>query len=198
MFFGLLTIARVRSLCRSPRPPRRYAIVACLFAASLLCKSMFVTLPAVLLLLDHWPLRRARPWRTLVIEKLPLLGIAGRRVRRRLPRPAAPAARSAELDRYPLPLRLGNAAVAYLGYLRSVRPDDLAVFYPHPRAFQLATLILAVIVLVDDHRPAPSPRRRTAPWMLIGWLWFLGTLVPMIGLSSSAGRRWRIALPTCR
>jgi tetratricopeptide (TPR) repeat protein len=184
-FFGLLAIAAyVRYVARPSAA--RYVGVACLFAASLLCKAMFVTLPAVLLLLDHWPLRRARPWQALVIEKLPLAGVAlAASVATFIVQHAGGAVGS--IERYSLWQRATNAVVAYLRYLvKTVLPTDLAVFYPHPRTLQVAMLMSALVVLAAITSLAVA-RRRTAPWMLIGWLWFLGTLVPMIGFVQVGG-----------
>ena len=183
--FGLLAIgAYVRYAARPS--PARYAIVACLFATSLLAKAMFVTLPAALLLLDHWPLRRTRPWRTLVLEKLPLLGIAVAASALTFAVQRAGGAVGG-IDRYPIWQRVGNAAIAYFSYLaKTLVPTNLAVFYPHPRTLQVAMLIVALAALLTITALA-IVRRRTAPWMLIGWLWFLGTLVPMIGLVQVGG-----------
>jgi Flp pilus assembly protein TadD len=184
--FGLLAIAAyVRYVARPSAA--RYAIVAALFAASLLCKAMFVTLPAVLLLLDHWPLRRMPRWGALVMEKLPLVGLAvASSVATFFAQRDSGAVGG--VDRYPLWTRISNAFVAYLSYLwKTVLPTNLAVFYPHPRALQVGMLIAAVIVMVSITAFAIA-RRRNSPWMLIGWLWFLGTLVPMIGLVQVGGQ----------
>jgi tetratricopeptide (TPR) repeat protein len=183
--FGLLAIgAYVRYAARPSAA--RYAIVACLFATSLLAKAMFVTLPAALLLLDHWPLRRNRPWPTLILEKLPLLAIAlAASAATFLVQRAGGAVGSVE--RYPIWQRLANAAIAYFSYLaKLVLPTNLAVFYPHPRTLQVAMLIAALATLLTITALAIA-RRRAAPWLLIGWLWFLGTLVPMIGLVQVGG-----------
>jgi protein O-mannosyl-transferase len=184
--FGLLAIgAYVRYVARPTAA--RYAMVACLFAASLLCKATFVTLPAVLLLLDHWPLRRMRTWGELFMEKLPLMAVAiGAGAVTFLVQRGSGAVGG--VNRYPLWMRVSNAFVAYLSYLgKTVLPTNLSVFYPHPRAIQLGLLIAALIVIVVISGIA-FVRRRNAPWMLIGWLWFLGTLVPMIGLVQVGGQ----------
>ena len=184
--FGLLAIAAyVRYVARPSAA--RYAIVACLFAGSLLCKATFVTLPALLLLLDAWPLRRAQSWRQLVIEKLPLAGIAiASSIATILVQRAGGAVGG--IDRYPLVQRLTTACLAYLGYIaKTVAPTNLAIFYPQSRTPQTTMLAIALIVLAGVSGLVIA-RRRTAPWMLIGWLWFLGTLVPMIGLIQVGGQ----------
>ena len=183
--FGLLAIAAYARYTARPSAAR-YAVVACLFATSLLAKAMFVTLPAALLLLDHWPLRRSTPWRSLILEKLPLLAIA---LIASIATFAVQHAGGAVggVDRYPIWQRLTNATIAYFGYLaQTVIPTNLAVFHPHPRTLQV-TLLAAAIATLLTITAVVIARRRTAPWMLIGWLWFLGTLVPMIGLVQVGG-----------
>jgi len=157
---------------------RRYLPVAAFLALGLMAKPMLVTLPFVLLLLDYWPLRRRA-----LVEKLPLfaLSAASSVVTYRV-QSAAGAVQGGDV--YPLPVRLLNALLSYVAYLRQAFwPSDLAVFYPHrgadlPRAAALgAGLLLAVVTAVA------FGRRRSRPYLLVGWLWFLGTLVPVIGLA---------------
>ena len=191
---------------------RRYVVVAVLFALGLAAKPMVITLPCVLLLLDYWPLRRIQGWgqsrgfnrgddpespakypspRTalavpqaplsrLVLEKLPLLALS-----------AANGAVTIFAQRsygsmhlvLPLGVRLENAVYAYAMYVwKAFWSARLAVFYPHPgvtlAAWQIglaALFVLAVSALVW--------RERTSrPYLVTGWLWYLGTLVPVIGL----------------
>jgi Flp pilus assembly protein TadD len=183
--FGLLAIAAYARYAARPSASR-YAGVACCFVASLLAKAMFVTLPAALLLLDHWPLRRPRSLRLLVLEKLPLLAIALVASWATFLVQRAGGAVGG-IDRYPVWTRLGNAAIAYFGHLaKTLVPTNLAVFYPHPRTLQVTMLAVALATLIAITALVIA-RRRTAPWMLIGWLWFLGTLVPMIGLVQVGG-----------
>lgn len=162
----------------------RYAGVIVSFTLGLLCKPMLVTLPFALLLFDFWPLGRHR-WRSLfwlVREKLPLLALAAASstttvIAQRTGRALG------TLDAYPLAARLGNAVVSYATYLQQTFwPTDLAVFYPHPGsdlplvAGLRAALVLAVIsVLV-------AMVRRSRPYLAVGWLWYLGTLLPVIGI----------------
>lgn len=166
----------------------RYATVALCLALGLLAKPVLVTLPCVLLLLDHWPLERWRSrhdLRRLVVEKLPLLGLAAVSsiVTFSVQRGAME-----QLAHVPLAHRTANAVVAYAVYLRKlVWPRDLAPFYPHPfRPGQepLSGLDIAVAALLLAALSAAAVRaaRRGRRYASTGWLWYLGTLVPMIGI----------------
>jgi protein O-mannosyl-transferase len=167
------------------RPTRaRYALVALGLALGLTAKPMLVTLPATLVLLDYWPLGRLRSTRDLwtrVREKLPLLLIvAASSVATMLAQRSGGAVGSLEV--YPLAVRFGNAAIAYGTYLwMTVWPFDLSILYPHPKTvsgWRLAASLVALAVL-----SALALRERTRrPWLLVGWLWYVGTLVPVIGL----------------
>jgi tetratricopeptide (TPR) repeat protein len=182
--------ARARSLAR-------YAIVAGLFVLGLLAKEMLVTLPAVLLLLDFWPLRRstlspagssvrpsdaspAQSVSALVAEKLPLfsLSIVWCVI-------ALVALRSFQkpVVTYSWAERLGNALTSYAAYLgQTFFPVGLTPWYPHPGAelswpeVAFAALLLAAVSALV------AKAWRSQPYLLTGWLWFLGMLVPVIGL----------------
>ena len=159
---------------------RRYALVVLLMALGLAAKPMVVTLPFALLLLDVWPLeRRGLGWRRLIAEKLPLLALSALSslVTLRYQQTSL-----VPLDVLPWPLRLANAAVSYASYLGKILlPRHLAVFYPIPLAFPAwQTAGAALLIVIITGLALWSWRR--APWLLIGWLWFLGTLVPVIGL----------------
>ena len=159
----------------------RWALVTVLFALGLTAKPMLVTLPFALLLLDFWPLPR-RGWKSLVLKKLPWVGLAvASSMVTYLVQRAGRAVGG--FEQYPLPVRLGNAVLACGAYLRkTLWPSDLAVFYPHPGAHlpwgevALWGLLLAVIsaAAVRERRPRPA--------LFVGWFWFLGTLVPTLGL----------------
>lgn len=177
LFFFLCLLAYARYAER-PSLPRYLAVVAAL-ALGLAAKPMLVTLPFVLLLLDLWPLGRFRPGRLrpLLLEKLPLLALSA----------AASAAtlvaqRGALAEALPLGQRLANALVAYATYLGKILlPRDLAVFYPMPPALPTwkvagAALLLAVLTA------AALQLGRRATYLPVGWFWFLGMLVPVIGL----------------
>lgn len=177
---SFLTIgAHVRYVRR--RTLGAYLVVATLFALALLSKPMAVTLPAVLVLLDRWPLRRTARLGSLLAEKVPLLAMAAAvgwiTV---LAQGDAGAVRTVE--QFPLGYRASNATVAVARYLgKTVWPANLAVFYPSPARWPVGfvTLSAAAIVLLTAIAIAYRARR---PWLLVGWLWFLGMLVPVIGL----------------
>jgi protein O-mannosyl-transferase len=189
--FWILTIGAYALYAE--RPSRaRYAAVVVLFALGLMAKPMLVTLPFVLLLLDGWPLARAeataagagRSWRALVVEKLPLvaLSLASCVVTMIAQRPAR-----VSMTLLPLPARLANAAVSYLRYLaHAVAPVDLAPYYSLPGTAEAppiawpvgaGALLAVVAITVLAWRV-----RARAPHVTMGWLWYLGTLVPVIGL----------------
>lgn len=155
----------------------RYLAVFCGLCLGLLAKPMVVTLPCVLLLLDYWPLARFRlPWRRAFAEKLPLL----------IPVVADAAitylAQQHGMTAPPLANRLANAVLSYAVYiLKMFWPWPLAVIYPYPRAFTLLPAIAAALLLAAITAAVIAMRRR-APYLVTGWGWFLGTLVPVIGL----------------
>jgi tetratricopeptide (TPR) repeat protein len=177
--FFILTLAAYLAYVRRP-DPWRYGLVAGCMALGLMAKSMLVTVPFLLLLLDYWPLPRSQPVRWLTLEKLPLLGLSGL---------AAMAAMRANHDAVvswealPLSLRLENAAVSAMTYLwQMIRPVCLAAYYPHPKeSLPVGHIILAVVVLASISAAAVIWRHRR-PWLLVGWLWFLGMLVPVSGI----------------
>jgi tetratricopeptide (TPR) repeat protein len=181
--FGLLSMLAYVSWTRRGGASR-YAGVVPAFAAALAAKQMLVTLPFILLLLDYWPLARARSSR-LVLEKLPLFALSAAAsiavfTAQELVRSHAP-----EL---PLGLRLAHAAVAPFAYLAlALWPSRLSVLYPHPYAPELggdpwatSTVVASTAALIAITAAVVAARRR--PYLAVGWLWFVGTLVPVIGL----------------
>lgn len=178
----------------------RYFAVAGLFICALASKPMVVTLPFVLLLLDYWPLQRIQGWtestvtpasspavdRTsrpltwLVIEKLPFFALSAASCL--ITMRAQRAAGAVGALPFPFGVRLKNALYSYLLYIKeAVWPSKLAPLYPHPgnslapwKAVVAALVLLAVSFLVAKFRS-----RR---YLLVGWLWFVGTLVPVIGI----------------
>ena len=199
MMFFLLGLAAYRwYVAGSQRKPNvgRYTLVALLFALGLMCKPQIITFPFVLLLWDYWPLQRlavqksavlegtlteplppARSFWFLVKEKTPLFLIC-----------AASAVMTvlsqklATLGEYPFSIRLGYTFISYVKYLgKAVWPTRLAPMYPHPwhasPLWQVTTSLLLVAVIT-----ALVLAARIRGYLLVGWLWFLGTLVPMIGL----------------
>lgn len=184
-FFALLALLSYTKFVREPARRRYYWLALGWFAFGLMAKPMLVTLPLVMLLLDWWPLNRLQPphsrlpvWRGLLVEKLPFFFLAAAScvVTLIMQRPAM-----STLDALPLGWRLGNAAVSTMRYLgKIIWPADLIVAYPlvdwSKLVIALAVIGLAGISLAAWHG------RRTRPYIGVGWLWFLGTLVPVIGL----------------
>ena len=183
-FFGFLALWAYATYVATPSL-RRYLAVVLAMAFSLMAKPMLVTLPFLLLVLDWWPLHRARggrDWIPLIAEKLPLVGLA-----------AASSAITwwvqseqgavAGLERYPVDVRLANSAISYVQYLsKTFWPVGLAVYYPHPGASLPLWKVIGAASLLGIVSASAVALRRRAPYLLAGWLWFLGTLVPVIGL----------------
>ena len=186
-FFGLWTM--LAYVAYIDRPSRmRYALVAGLLALGLMAKPMLVTLPCVLLLLDYWPLGRlaSQPgsaWpqqaRRLVLEKMPLLAIVvASCVITYLVQKHGGALKNVSFLE-----RSENSLVSYVGYLRKgFWPMDLAVFYPWPEELPLATVVAAGLFLVAVTVAVLVAAKRGFHYAAVGWFWYLGTLVPVIGL----------------
>jgi Flp pilus assembly protein TadD len=161
----------------------RYALVVGSFTLGLLAKPMLVTLPFVLFLFDLWPLGRCRgraPW-PLLREKLPLLGLTV--ISSAVTVIAQRAGNAvASLDAHPAGARLANAIVSYAIYLeQTFWPTRLAVLYPLSREVPLASALLAALVL-SAICILVAKHWRARPYLAVGWLWYLGTLVPVIGI----------------
>jgi Tfp pilus assembly protein PilF len=158
-------------------------LVAAGLAVSLTAKPMAVTLPCALVLLDVWPLRRLRTvglW-GLVREKLPLVPLVAAASVVTLVVQSA-GGMIAPGEAYPFAVRVSTAIVSYATYLwRTIWPDELIVLYAFHGAPPWGTLVLSAIVLMIVTVLAWRERVRR-PCLLVGWLWFLGTLVPVIGL----------------
>jgi tetratricopeptide (TPR) repeat protein len=191
VFFSWALLAHARA-CELPTFARRSATV-CASAAGLLAKPMLVTLPFVLLLLDYWPLgrlcdRRERTrtvdperMRAAIVEKLPIFVLAaGISVLTFLAQQEAGAV--ASLDLLPFHVRAANALISYTEYLvQAVWPSRLAVFYPLIPS-QLAPWKVAGAALFLAGATALCIReRRRRPYAIVGWLWYLGMLIPVIG-----------------
>ena len=184
-FFGLLSLlAYVR---RAQGPPeeagRQLRLSVIFFALSLLAKPMLVTLPFVLLLLDFWPLKRLSAgylFGPVMEEKIPFFVLtAASCVVTFFAQRAGEAVIS--LQALPLHYRLANAAAALAEYLcKLVWPVNLAMLYPyHPISAGELALALAVLAMITG---GAWLARRKQPYWLVGWLWFVGTLVPVIGV----------------
>jgi tetratricopeptide (TPR) repeat protein len=180
-FFWMLTLCAYVWYTRRPGP-RRYMAVVLFFAAGLMSKPMVVTLPFVLLLLDYWPLeRKSLPFTQLLKEKIPLLvlALASSIVTFIVQRKGGAVG---ALDEYPLVLRIGNALVSYVAYVgKMLWPSRLAAFYPYPESVSGGRLVGAIVILTAVSVMVMRGRRKY-PYLLTGWLWYLGTLVPVIGL----------------
>jgi tetratricopeptide (TPR) repeat protein len=199
---GLLWMGTLLAYAHYARRPgiRRYLLVIATFVLGLMAKPMLVTLPLVLLLVDCWPLGRWQPWRSgepptetvplrrLIAEKLPLLTLsAASAVITWVAQESGGTAPS--IDRLPAGARVGNALVSYVAYLgMSIWPSGLAYFYPHPAAVPgggsgtLAVRALASVVLLGVLTLFALLGARRRPYLATGWLWYLGMLVPVIGL----------------
>ena len=176
--FWLLAMSAYLRYVRHPSTGR-FALVTLLFGLGLMAKPMLVTLPIALLLLDVWPLCRTStvPIRRLAVEKVPLVALSA---------VIAALTYLVQVDvgavgSVPLPLRIANAINSYAVYLRQfVWPTGLTALYPYPRSppplWPLAALIVAGCV------GAALFTRRSRPWIAVGLLWFLVTLIPVIGL----------------
>jgi protein O-mannosyl-transferase len=176
----MLTLAAYLGYVRRPFSLVRYLAVILLFALALMAKPAVVTLPFVLLLLDYWPLGR-REAGTL-IEKLPLFALAAASC---VATYWAQGPSVVALETIPLHLRIANSLVSYVVYLvQFFYPAGLAAFYPFP-AFDLPLAfwkpVAAALLLIAISTTAIGWRRKL-PYLFVGWFWYLGMLVPMIGL----------------
>jgi tetratricopeptide (TPR) repeat protein len=204
-FFWMLSMLFYARYIESPTI-NRYSLILVVFAMGLMVKPMLVTLPFVFLLLDYWPLRRLRfnHWQKhdsatpaeegilerqshvlkLALEKIPLLVLAGVSIwlsilsSQKLDIVVA-------TDAVPMTLRTANALVSYLNYLaKMIWPHNMAIFYPFPKVLPLwqvagsgvlLVAVTALFLLKLNHKP----------YLATGWLWYLGTLVPVSGIVQS-------------
>lgn len=194
-FFALLTLlayTKFAELSKTQSPKARvfYVWTLACFALGLMAKPMVVTLPCVMMLLDFWPLNRIqnsefeiRNFIKLLPEKLPFFALSAAACVGTF---LAQGAAVASLKNVSLAYRLENTPVAYAGYLlKMIWPAKLAIFYPlnhlSPLTVAAATALLAAVSWLVWRA------RRPCPYGLVGWLWFLGTLVPVIGLVQVGG-----------
>ena len=156
---------------------RRYLVMTAAFLLGLMAKPMLITFPFTLLLIDIWPLRRMQLPKTLW-EKLPLLALS---IVSSVVTFFAQRAGGA-LRTFPLPVRLENALISYAAYLGQMFwPKGLAVFYPYPQSPAAWQAVIAGLVLAGITALALLAWK-ARPYLAVGWLWYLGTLVPVIGL----------------
>jgi len=194
-FFGLLSLIAYMRYAKAPSISR-YAWVAITLALGLLAKPMLVTWPLVMLLLDFWPLRRLQRLdtrglsvlRNLLVEKLPLFALVAASVIITFLAQSYGGAVRTFADA-PFALRLSNALVSYAKYLLLMFwPNDLAVYYPlAPMGIPAWQTIGAAFLLIGITALCLF-QRRIRPYLIMGWLWFLGTLVPVIGLVQVGGQ----------
>jgi tetratricopeptide (TPR) repeat protein len=184
--FWWLTIWAYGAYVRRPAP-ERYALLLVTFALGLLAKPMLVTVPFVLLLLDVWPLGRApafrpaRQWLPLVREKWPLFGLAAASAVVTLIAQRQGGA-VVVLDQLPVYARVENALLSYAAYLgKAIWPASLSVFYQFPSTIPVERAAAALAVLAGISAVVWRLGGRY-PYAAVGWLWYLGTLVPVIGL----------------
>lgn len=174
---------------------KHYALVGLSFAFGLMAKPMLVTLPLMLLLLDYWPLgrfggaqaksrKKAEPWIgwRLIREKLPLIGLSA--VSSALTFIAQRRGESvASMSRVPVVFRVENSLISYASYLlKTVWPRGLAPFYPYPMEAIAVWKVAASILVLTAISLLVYSKRRTAPYLAFGWVWYLVTLLPVIGL----------------
>ena len=160
---------------------RRYGALVVTFVLALMAKPMVVTLPFVLLLVDVWPLARRVPLRQRMVEKLPLMALAGAAGLVTFVAQAR-AGGVASLAKVGIADRLANATVAYAWYVeKTLWPRDLAVFYPLRLPIPVWKVVLSGLFVVCATALAWRARR-TRPWVFVGWLWYLVALVPVLGL----------------
>lgn len=183
--FGFLALGAYMRYARSPSA-RRYLAVAGLLALGLTAKPMLVTLPCLLLLLDFWPLgRMGKGWGAiprLVLEKIPLLllsvasstmTIAAQNV----------AGSVRNFQDYPLDLRVGNALVALCTYIsKTIWPVRLAAFYPHPGETLPGSQVIVCGIALAAMTALVIVVRRSRPELFVGWFWFCGMMVPVLGI----------------
>lgn len=213
-FFGLLSLIAYVRYAEAPSI-RRYAWIAITLALGLMAKPMLVTWPFVMLLLDYWPLGRfdatalrrraitegaathieaprqseaATGIAALVWEKIPLFVlVAASAVVTTVAQSHAGAVRT--FEEASVALRLSNALVSYAKYLLlAFWPNDLAVFYPFPGAGIPAWQIIGAALLLIGITAFCVFQRKARPYLIVGWLWFLGTLIPVIGLVQVGGQ----------
>jgi tetratricopeptide (TPR) repeat protein len=189
LFFALSLLVYAPRGGGAPTPGRRAAVFACL-ALGLMAKPTLVTLPCVLLLLDFWPLGRLTrdgrlEWarlRRAIVEKLPLFALVAAMCGAVIAAQRAGGA-LVDFERLPWPTRLANAPVAVCAYVaKAFWPSRLAVIYPHPGDSLSAWRVAAAGAALAAATVLAWLARRRLPAVSVGWLWFLGMLVPVIGL----------------
>jgi tetratricopeptide (TPR) repeat protein len=187
-FFWLLTILAYTRYADDTSSWRWYAATVGAFAVGLMAKPMLVTLPFVLLLLDHWPLRRFDRLLPLLREKLPLFALS---VASSVVTYIAQSSGGAMQDfrSVPFSYRVANVLVSYALYLYAlIWPQGLAVYYPYPSDGRPLAAALSALALLAAVTWLAIRSVRQRPYLLTGWFWYLGTMVPVIGLVQVGGQ----------
>ncbi len=206
MLFFLLALGAYGWYTRRPGLGR-YSVTTLLYACALMSKAQIITFPFVLLLWDYWPLRRmfpaarelssgmrdteasparSLPW--LVLEKLPLLAISAPVALLTVKANLAGGTMSGVRNSYPFFLRLQNAIVSYLRYLGKLFwPAHMTVIYPYPKISLGAARVVPALLFLCVVTVLAYLGRHRARYFLVGWFWFLGMLVPMIGIVHVGG-----------
>lgn len=203
MVFLLLAMIAYTAYARKPSL-RKYMLIVFCFALGLLAKPQIITLPFLLLLWDYWPLERwkqrsteprdtnpgeSKSWAALVLEKVPLFLLSATSALLTMKAQSTGGAVQISdtaghaVAAFPISIRLQNAALAYVDYLRdALWPSGLAALYPHPGyAIRPGYALAAAGALLAITVAALAVRRKHA-YVITGWFWFLGAMVPMIGL----------------
>jgi tetratricopeptide (TPR) repeat protein len=201
-FFWFFTLF-LYSEYAAKRKPALYILALFSFVLGLMSKPMLVTLPVVMLMMDYWPLGRFRskdreeglcqlsgsgpPLMALVIEKIPFFACSLlSSVATIIAQHSGGAMKS--LDAIPFLLRIENALIAYVKYIgKTFWPHDLAVLYPLPLSFPLWQVICSLLVLLLVSAATVWARHRH-PYLVVGWFWFLVSLLPVIGLIQVGGQ----------
>jgi Tfp pilus assembly protein PilF len=189
-FFFLMLLAYV-AYVRRPNV-WRYLLVLLLLALGLMSKTMLVTAPPLLLLLDYWPLQRFRRDRRtivrLILEKVPMLALVAIASAWTIALQGAGGATeiTSELT---FGQRAANAAASVWRYIgKIILPLDLSPYYPHPGSWP-TTLVVACVTATALVTGITIYFARRLPYLLVGWLWFLGMLFPVSGILVQAGRQ---------
>lgn len=174
-----------------------YVAALALFSFGLMSKPMLVTVPFLLLLLDYWPLQRIglptpnwnasfAGWRVLILEKVPFFALAvlSSIITFLVQREGGAVSKALTIGQ-----RLGNSVVSYVRYLyKAIWPNDLSVLYPHPAVLHPlpwtwpAWLVALALVILGAITAFVSVQLRRRPYLAVGWFWFIGMLVPVIGI----------------
>ncbi len=181
--FWLLTMLAYIRFVEQPTKKRYFAILAA-FVFGLMAKPMLITLPFVLLLLDYWPLDRIgkKTFRALLLEKIPLFVLSAISCCITFFAQKTGGAVST-LRIFSFSARLTNSIVSYTGYIaKMLYPFSLSIFYPHPGNHLLLWQVVLSAVILLAISVITISLARTRKYLLVGWLWYLGTLIPVIGL----------------